>query len=268
MPKTRKVKLDRPPIRVTSYGNPGSGKSQFAASCPTPIWVACFDLVGKERPYLKIGHEYDYMDGESDLRVPVTYVYNKAGDMIVQIEHYHDANPDKPVALKRFRRRMQYWTRDEEAFNFNTAVVDSLTFFHLACLNDYVHCNATEREKEVQVDYQRAYGAAKDAMMPILMNRLGTFPINVVVIAHIQLDKDSDGNVTDRGPAAPGALKERLGSGYTEMFRHYVKRSGSDLRYLMQTRPSTRWPHAFSGVCEAPDPCPNSYDALWTNFDS
>lgn len=45
----------RPPIHCLVYGDPGSRKSTFAATFPTPLHVFFFDPFGKEMPYLRMG---------------------------------------------------------------------------------------------------------------------------------------------------------------------------------------------------------------------
>jgi hypothetical protein len=37
------------------YGEPGSGKTTFAATWPKPLLVIFFDPIGKDLPYLELG---------------------------------------------------------------------------------------------------------------------------------------------------------------------------------------------------------------------
>lgn len=45
----------RPPLHVAAYSTPGAGKSRFFSTFPTPIVVCCFDAVGKDTPYWRLG---------------------------------------------------------------------------------------------------------------------------------------------------------------------------------------------------------------------
>lgn len=45
----------RPPLHVAAYATPGAGKSRFFSTFPTPIVVACFDAIGKDMPYWRLG---------------------------------------------------------------------------------------------------------------------------------------------------------------------------------------------------------------------
>jgi len=44
-------------LHVLVYGDTGAGKSAFLASMPKPMYVLCFDGLGKEEPFLKYGED-------------------------------------------------------------------------------------------------------------------------------------------------------------------------------------------------------------------
>jgi len=62
----------RPPVHAIIYGHPGTKKSTFAATFPTPTYVAAFDAYGKDMPYTRLG---EVEEDESDLGVPIKRVY-------------------------------------------------------------------------------------------------------------------------------------------------------------------------------------------------
>lgn len=248
----------RPVTHTVLYGPPGSGKTYFAASCPTPMLVFLFDLPGKETAYLEQGAAYD-LRGDSYKGYDVSYVFekNKKGEEDIRIEHWYDEDPGNPVCFKEFQKRIIEFTREHEYEDYATVVLDSLTFMQAACIREAQRINPKVK------DIRRLYMNARFMLEPILMNRLGSLPCNVVLTAHERVDQDDEsGRVIYQGPAAPGQLKNNLGAGYTELYHTFTRKRRGDVEYLMQTRGDRHWP-AMSTVAKAPDPCWNDYESIW-----
>lgn len=250
--------MGKPALHVVAYGPPGTGKSHLAATFPTPMLVFMWDLPGKETPYLEHGATYD-LRADSERGVEYTYVYDskKKEDESIRIEHWFDDDPAHPVAFKAFQSRIVEFTREREYEDYATVVVDSLTFMQAACIRE------CERQNPKMKDIRRLYMNARFMLEPILMNRLGSLPCNVVLTAHERVDQDDEsGRVIYQGPAAPGQLKNNLGAGFTELYHCYTRKRKREVEYLMQTRGDRHWP-AMSTVAKAPDPCWNDYESVW-----
>lgn len=247
--------IDRPNIHCVVYGVPGGGKSWFASTFPYPMLVWLFDPIGKGIAYVKRGDRSEY-DTESD----TTLVY-KGDKEIVRVENYTDIDPEKPRAFKDFQARIRDFFREKEYEDYKTVVLDSLTYMQFAAIN------LAQKNNPTMKDIRRLYFVAKELMQPIVMHRMPNIPCNVVVTAHVYVDKDEEtGRVLSQGPSAPGNIKDRVGAGYTELYHIYNEKKGGEAQYWLQTRSDRHFP-AFSAVCEAPDPCENEYDALWENYD-
>lgn len=106
------LKKERPFVHFLIYGEPGIGKSTFAAGCPTPIWVAMFDSFGKDVCYLDRGEPQpleQQVIAESagnKITVPARNVLDRDGNLLIRLEYFQDLNPFEPVAYARFSARL------------------------------------------------------------------------------------------------------------------------------------------------------------------
>jgi hypothetical protein len=246
--------MDHPPVHLLMYGDSGSGKSTSTSTFPKPMLVLAFDPYGKETPYLKRGV---VAEGEDDLGTRFQDVLSKkSGSLLIRIEHYIDVDPTAPEAYRRFLTRLTRLSRDVE--RYQTVVLDSVTFMELAArkMNQYV-LNPNSKEP------RQWFAGATDTLEEVLMLRFGALPCNVVVLAHIDEDKDEVNGTYVRNPSAPGRLRKRSPAGYSELYRAYARRNEGGVReYVWQTRSDALY-NASSQV-NAPDPCPQTYAAIWT----
>lgn len=259
----------RPFIHVVDYGPPGSGKSTFAATFPKPMLVIAFDPLGKEGPYLRRGIVSPEMEGE--FGQPLVEVESKKtpGQTIIRVEYFHDTEVDvdgkyKPIAYRQFLQRFPSLYDEIRAGQWKTVVVDTLTFMELSArkLSQY-DLDKTSKEP------RRWFAAATDMLEEAVMCRLGGLRCNVVILAHVDSDKDEVAGRMVFNPAAPGRMRMRLGGGYPEVYVSKVSRSDKDgsMLYSLQTRSDARY-NAASVFLEAPDPCEPEYTKLWVNYDA
>jgi len=247
---------DQPSGHWLLFGDPGAGKSTGAATFPKPMLVFMWDPRGKEQPYLKRGGASTA--GVDDFGIGYQSVLSRSDPTreIIRIEHYNDADPQKPEAYKAFLTRL---TRlDDDLRTYRTVVLDSVTFMELAArkMHQYV-LSPTAKEP------RQWHAGSTDALEEVLMIRFGALACNVVVIAHIDEDKDEVHGFAIRNPAMPGRLRKRSPAGYSELYRCYAKRDAKlGATYLWQTRSDALYNCATQ--VEAPDPCPQDYRAIWT----
>ena len=242
------------------YGETGAGKSSSAATWPKPLLGCFFDPMFKERPYLytRRGKPRGAITRGVEGSVPVDEVRDDAGDLLVRIEHYLDADSKNPRAYADFLARMARIHDDIQAWKIATFVIDSVTFMEIAARKEQQYrINPTAR------DPRQWFAGSTDTLEEVLMVHLGSLPINVVVLAHIDEDKDELHGTMVRNPAAPGRLRKRSPAGYSEVYRAYVHRDGSnDPVYAWQTR-SDQFFNALS-LFNVPNPCAQGYKELWT----
>lgn len=256
----------KPYIHVVDYGPPGSGKSTFAATFPKPMIVLAFDPLGKEGPYLKRGIVSPEMEGEFGQPVVVVESKKNPGKTLIQVEYFHDTEVEadgryKPTAYRQYLSRFPSLYQEIKEGKWLTLVVDTLTFMELSArkLSQYDLDKASREPR-------RWFAAATDMLEEAVMCRLGGLRCNVVILAHVDTDKDEVAGRMVSNPSAPGRLRQRLGGGYPEVYVSHVKRDDKgNTNYSLQTRADARY-NASSVFLEAPDPCEPNYTALWENW--
>lgn len=244
------------PIHVLVYGESGSGKSTFAATFPKPMRVLMWDPLGKDTPFVKLGRAQDPVKEKGENRWR-SILHPKKDVEIARIDYFHNTKLTSPDAYEHYQARILEVEKEVAKEKIATVVFDSITFAELAArkLHQY-RLNATAR------DPRQFFAGSTDLLEEALMITLGGFPCNLVVIAHVDEDKDEVAGTFVRNPMAPGRLRKRLSSGYQELYRQYVYRDeGGERTYGLQTKADDRF-NAASQI-GAPDPCYPSYKALW-----
>ncbi len=191
------------------------------------------------------------LSGEENF-IPYRDITRPSG--VIRIEYYHSMFPTQPTAYSRFLSRMGNFHKEEF---WKTLVLDDATFMELEARkwHQYV-LNPTSK------DGRQWYGGSKELLEEMLMMRFSGLTQNVVVLCHIDEDKDELWGEIVRNPAMPGKLSKRLGAAYGEQYRAYVLRDekGNATRQL-QTQNDGRY--AVQSQIHAPNPCFLHYDSLW-----
>lgn len=257
----------RPPLKVVVYGDAGAGKSTFAATWPTPILVLAFDPIGKDMPYMKRGKSQAMgikVVGSNPttgaaVTIPMRKVVSPKGRLLIQIEHYIDSNPREPQAYPKFQARFNDLT--EEYDIWKTVVFDSVTFLELAARKYHQYLLNPNTKNPLQW-----FGGATDLLEELLMIQVGAMPCNVVIVAHIDEDKDEVNGVFVRNPKAPGRLGKGKGlpAAMVEVYRAFVGRDERGVsRYMLQTASDSIYNCATR--VDAPNPCAPNFKSLWVN---
>ena len=261
MAKKSTSEVVHPPIHCLVYGDPGSKKSTFAATFPTPGIVISCDPHGKDQPYWRRGIpsalKLASLGGPDELTPGLTYPYRevvskKTGELLWRIEYYHDTNPQEPFAYPTLLQRMA--RLHDEYSKWKTLVFDSVTFFEL-CARKYQQYHVMPDSKEPR----RWYAGSTEAVEEMCLIRLGVLPMNVVLICHVDEQRDEVSGSFLRNPAAPGRLSKRLPAGYAELYRAFV--DPTEKWFGLQTQSDGRF-NAASQI-PAPDNCEPHYKALW-----
>lgn len=237
------------------YGESGAGKSTSASTFPGPLLVFAFDPSDKLKPYLRLGTR---VERHTDpLTGGVTaQVFSETAHMAT-IEYYGDRDPLRPTAYAQFLDRL---TELDHAglMDVGTLILDSITFCELAA-RKWAQYTLNPNAK----DPRQWYGASTEQLEELVMMRLASIhECNVVVIAHVDEDKDELHGAYVRNPAFPGRLRKRVAAGFGEMYRAYARVGDGGVReYLWQTRMDNSW--NASTQIDAPDPCAARWEALW-----
>lgn len=243
------------PIHTLLYGDSGSGKSTCAATYPKPILVWAFDPPGKDTPYLNRGESGELQT--DDLGTPIRDVLSrKTGKLLIRVEHYVDRDFKEAEAYHRFLTRMTHF--QTEYADWATVVFDSVTFAEL-CARKWFQYKLNPTAK----DGRQWFGGSTDLIEEMLMGRLAALPMNVVVCAHVDEDKDELHGTFVRTPKMPGQrLRKGVMAAFSEVYRTFITTDEQGQRvHLLQTRGDKQW--AASSQINAPDPCWPDYKALW-----
>ena len=216
-------------------GKPGGGKSHLAASLADwehPIQVFCFDSLGKDLPYEERG-QLVQDPGHSS-----AYVLDSKGNPIIRLNYFHEAEPEMPSAFEAFRAFMIGRGHLEPIGEFPPAawVLDSCSMFELA-LRGYSRYRLNPNTKEPR----QHWGFATDQLEQTLLQRFAPLPGLVLVLCHIDSDKDERDGSYIYNPKLPGRLRDNCGMGYTEIWRLYNERDKKGVKHLVQTQPCERY---------------------------
>lgn len=260
------AELSRSPVHCICYGDPGARKSTFASTFPKPMLVKQFDANGKEFPYRRWGRLHPSgraTETEGVTEQGVRYLDIVApNDEWIRVEFFNDLSPSGD-AWKQIE-----WDMKERYFfthNWATLVIDSVTFLNLlAFYNAKFNVNPNSKEP------RQWHSWATDALEHMLLVQLQNFPNNLVVLAHIDHEKDEVMQTFVRQISAPGRLKNRneLCAGFAEFYRAYAVAEPSwpdGMAYLLQTKKDGNFNCASQ--IEAPNPCIQEYAAIWENWD-
>ncbi len=205
-------------FRGLIYGDAGSGKTCLAAQFPGPI-------------------EYWDFDGKLSSAVRYLPTLGKAA-LLEQIDvHQFASMPLKeriPAWEKRSRLIDECITAGKPP-PFKTLVIDSLTMFSHYLFEDYVF-RSQLGIKRVGTHYSmQDYGLFASHMTRILTGLLGQLKANIVVLGHIETQKDENTGLVRHQPLVPGQkIAAMLPAWFEEV---YVARTLSDGKRVLQTQP-------------------------------
>lgn len=248
--------MGHPPTHTLAYGDSGSGKSTFAATYPKPELVWMWDPWGKETPYLNRGDATDVQIDDATGTPYRDVISRKTGKLLIRVENYLDTDFKQPEAYHRYLTRMTRF--QQEYADWATVVFDSVTFAELTARKWHQYgLNPTAK------DGRQWFGGSTDLIEEMLMGRLAALPMNVVVCAHVDEDKDELHGTFVRTPKMPGQrLRKGVMAAFSEVYRAFITKNEQGQRvHLLQTRGDNLW--ASSSQIGAPDPCYPDYKSLW-----
>ena len=205
-------------FRGLIYGDAGTGKTCLAASFPGPI---------------------EYWDFDSKLTSAVRYLpsIGKA-EQLQQIDVYQFGGlpvKERIPAWEARSRLIDAAVAAKQPLHFKTLVLDSLTMFSYFLMEDYVNRSQLGIKRAANSYSQQDYGIFASHMTRILTGIL-TLKANVVVIGHIDTDKDENTGMIVRKPLVTGQKIAPLLPAWFEDV--YVARVDKDGKRFLQTQPA------------------------------
>lgn len=227
-------------VRVLVVGEPGTGKTIFAAGFPLPIKYLDFDN--------KISSAARY------------YASDKERLEGIDVTNLSAALNDDPINefMKIVGELSQY--QKQGTYPFRTLVIDSITTFSAACLQHIVKTNpGINRVKSAQgvQPGMQDFGILKREFQRLISGLL-TLDMNVVMLGHVSIDKDENTGELLRGVQMDGSFAQQLPIYFEEVYRSYIDDKG---KHVLQTKSDSKF-KCRSQIPGLPAVIPTNYDEL------
>lgn len=218
------------PTHLLVYGLPGSGKTTFASRFQIygPQLVLMADAAIKATPYLA-HHRIERPDANTLLGfAPET------STPAVRVELYHDANVRKPTAFTRLEARLEALVEEVSAGAWASVVLDTMSAFELRArhFHQFVLNKGSKEPRQW-------YAGATELLEQLCLVTLAGLPCHVILLTHVDEDKDEVHGAFVRHPRAPGRLRTRMSEQW-EVVRAYVEDHEAGKRkpavYRLQTQ--------------------------------
>jgi len=190
------------------YGDFGTGKTQVLKTCRRPIHVDSFDPGGTKTVRDEI----------------------KAG-WILADTRYEVEDPMKPTAFELFDKEYHRRKRDGYFDAIGTYVIDSATTWANAAMNLILRKAGRLGGPPFQQDYLPAMSMIENAIKDMT-----TLPCDVILTAHLDVDKDEATGRMFVGPMFVGKLKQRIPLLFDELYCAQIKKSAAGEQYILLTK--------------------------------
>lgn len=204
-------------LKVLVYGNSGVGKTCFLSKAPGPVFVMDFDnKISSLASYLKTNDAEKLKDYNYSAYVP---------------------DPKKQRPIQRF---MQDLSALELAVangtnKTQTVALDSLTTFADELMREVMATNPGIKRGIDGVPALQDYLVLGTEFKKII-SRLLALDLNVIVLAHMSIDKDETTGAMSGKPLIPGKLAESLPVVFPEIYRAFVEVKDGNAIHAIQTR--------------------------------
>jgi len=227
-------------VKALIYGDSGSGKTVMAASFPGPI-------------------EYWDFDGKVSSAAQF-YKNDKAKLDSINVTSFNKFPKETRIAEWEKKAREVDAAKKSGTLPFKTLVLDSLTTFSNSMLDDYIHRSQRGIKRALadipaMQDYQLL-----DKHLTQIISGLLALDCHVVMIGHMQVEKDESTGVILRQPLMAGKFAAKLPIYFDEVYVSKVTSSG---QYVLQTQSDGTYKcRTQRGL---PKEIPTSFDSIIKN---
>lgn len=228
--------------KILLIGEPGSGKTCFAASMPTPILYFDFDN-----------------------KVDSAALFHKGDkDRLAQIDVRTLSSTLTKSPMEEFMRVIEQELMPQEKsgeMKFKTLVLDSITTFSTATLDHIMASNPGIKgrdTKQGKMPDKPHYGILLREFSKLIPGLLA-LPCNVVMCAHLSTWKNEDTGEVVREPMMDGSFSEKLPIFFKEVWMTYRDDKG---KHWAQTQSNFKFNKLRSQIPGLPVQLPLSYDEL------
>jgi len=203
MPSAKDVTVDTEFLKVMSVGEPGTGKSVFAGTFPTPGYIFDFSngIVGYR------GLDFDY-----------------------------DQFPLGPAGWVQFEKTLMQVRKDVAEGKYKTVIVDDLSGMTDLAMERSLQLDPKRNPAGGplwNVHFQMVKNLIEGRLRQIL-----DMKANIVFIAHLNVIRDEEsGNVIGVEPMLTGQLSTKIPAYFDEVYYHSVRKEGGETKWFVQTVP-------------------------------
>ena len=190
------------------YGDFGTGKTAIATTCRFPVHIDSFDPGGVKtvRDEIKKG-------------------------MILADVRFEVEDPMNPTAFALWDKEYHRRKRDGYFEQIGTYFLDSATTWASAAMNVILKKASRLGGPPFQQDYLPAMSMIENAIKDMT-----TLPCDVILTAHLDVDKDEATGRMFVGPLFVGKLKQRIPLLFDELYCAQTKNTASGVVYSLLTR--------------------------------
>jgi len=218
--------------KLLLYGDPGEGKTVLACSFPGPLSLLDFD-------------------GKAD-SAAMFYKDNRALLESIDVENLAASMTEDPmVRLNQLIDKVYIPEQKLGKMSAQTLILDSITTFSRATLNHIIKTNPAIKRFVSKQGIQpclQDYGILKREFAKIIPGLL-SLNCNVIMTAHIDIQKDELSGEVSRGPVMDGAFSQQLPIYFKEVWRIYTDKG----RRMAQTQSNYKY-KCRSQIPGLPDP--------------
>jgi hypothetical protein len=203
------------------YSDFGQGKTRLAKTCRLPVHIDSFDPGGTRT--LKDEIEGKETPTKSD-------PYRATGKIMADVR-FEIEDPMKPTAFALWDK--EYHRRKREGYfsMIGTYFLDSATTWASAAMNVILEKAGRKGMAPHQQDYLPAMVMIENAIKDLV-----SLPCDVILTAHLDVDKDEATGRMFVGPLFVGKLKQRVPLLFDELYCAQVRRSAAGETYNLLTR--------------------------------
>lgn len=248
-----------PRLKFGVMGRPGSGKSQLIASMEKPLLGLCADPEEKLVPYLDRCGDVTRSVGQYGQTVLVG-TSPTSGKPILQLECFYDLERENPQAFTALLARAEQIRGEVIAGMWASIGLDSWSQFETYALWRRKFGPFAIKDFDA---FGRGNAAAADDLKMLVMARLMPLPCNLGISFHTTEKAKEEGGESVFGiKACTKALPTDLASLLPERYRSVSLPDG--VTRQLYTKPDGRFD--LCTLIDAPNPCPNDYKALFSNW--
>lgn len=203
MPNSKDISIETEYLKIMSVGDPGTGKSVFAGSFPTPGYV--FDFSGGIIGYRGLDFDYDQFSMG-------------------------------PLGWAAFEKALTTVKAAVKDGKYKTVVVDDLSGMTDLAMERALQLDPKRTPAGGplwNVHYQMVKNLMEGRLRQIL-----DLQSNIIFIAHLTVIRDENtGAILGVEPMLTGQLSVKIPGYFDEVYYHTTKREGGDTKWLIQTVP-------------------------------